>query len=50
MEPNIPELPTIETCQEEQVPLDENKLKETLQENIRFFKSLFYLTKKIFML
>ncbi|MFY0712058.1 hypothetical protein J1D01_00140 [Seonamhaeicola sp. NFXS20] len=50
MEPNLPELPTVETSEEEQIPFNESKLKETLQENIRFFKSLLYLTKKIFML
>ena len=37
---NLPEQPT----------LNENKFKETLRENLRFVKSLFYLTKKIFML
>ncbi|MFD1615935.1 hypothetical protein [Gelatiniphilus marinus] len=28
----------------------DSKLKETIEENLRFFKSLLYLTKKIFML
>jgi len=28
----------------------ESKFKETLKENLQFFKSLIYLTKKIFML
>jgi hypothetical protein len=37
---NLPELPTN----------DESKFKETLRENLQFVKSLFYLTKKIFML
>ena len=40
MESNLPEQST----------LNESKFKETLQENLRFVKSLFYLTKKIFML
>ncbi len=40
MESNLPEQPTMR----------ESKLKETLQENLRFVKSLLYLTKKIFML
>ncbi len=40
MESNLPEQSTI----------SESKLKETLQENLRFVKSLLYLTKKIFML
>jgi len=37
---NLPELPTNE----------ESKFKETLRENLRFFRSLFYITKKLFML
>lgn len=37
---NLPELPTKE----------DSKFKETLRENVRFFKSLLYITKKIFML
>ncbi len=37
---NLPELPTN----------DESKFKETLKENLEFFKGLVYLTKKIFML
>ena len=37
---NLPELPTN----------DESKFKETVKENLQFLKSLFYLTKKIFML
>lgn len=37
---NLPEQPTI----------NESKFKETLRENLRFIKSLAYLTKKIFML
>jgi hypothetical protein len=37
---NLPELPTN----------DESKFKETIKENLQFLKSLFYLTKKIFML
>ncbi len=37
---NLPELPTNE----------ESKFKETLKENLQFFRSLYYLTKKIFML
>lgn len=40
MEPNLPEEPTYNS----------SKFKETLKENLRFVKSLFYLTKKIFML
>ncbi|MEP1489116.1 MAG: hypothetical protein ABJQ50_10000 [Algibacter sp.] len=40
MEPNLSELPT---------DMD-SKFKETLNENLRFVKSLVYLTKKIFML
>ncbi len=50
MEPNLPELPTFEPNLPEPPSLSENKFKETLQENVRFFKSLFYLTKKTFML
>lgn len=37
---NLPELPTDE----------ESKFKETVNENLQFFRSLYYLTKKIFML
>jgi len=37
---NLPELPTN----------TESKFKETLRENLRFLKSLMYLTKKVFML
>lgn len=37
---NLPELPTNQ----------ESKFKETLRENLRFFRSLFYITKKLFML
>lgn len=37
---NLPEQPT----------LNESKFKETLKSNLRFLKSLLYLTKKIFML
>jgi len=37
---NLPELPTN----------DDSKFKETLRENLQFFKSLFYITKKLFML
>lgn len=37
---NLPEQPTF----------TESKFKETLRENLRFIKSLLYLTKKIFML
>lgn len=40
MEPNLPEQRTFK----------ESKFKETLRENLRFVKSLIYLTKKIFML
>ena len=50
MEPNLPELPVLEANLPEQPALTESKFKETLQENVRFFKSLLYLTKKIFML
>jgi hypothetical protein len=37
---NLPELPTN----------DESKFKETVNENLQFVRSLYYLTKKIFML
>ncbi|SHI68693.1 hypothetical protein SAMN05216261_1382 [Algibacter luteus] len=37
---NLPELPTD----------NESKFKETLKENLKFLKSLVYLTKKLFML
>jgi hypothetical protein len=37
---NLPEEPTF----------NESKFKETLRENLRFIKSLMYLTKKLFML
>ena len=37
---NLPEQPTKE----------ESKFRETVKHNIQFFKSLVYLTKKIFML
>ena len=37
---NLPEQPTF----------NESKFKETLRENLQFFKGLMYLTKKIFML
>jgi hypothetical protein len=37
---NLPDLPTD----------NESKFKETLKENLRFLKSLVYLTKKLFML
>ncbi len=37
---NLPELPTN----------DESKFKETLRNNLKFLKSLAYLTKKLFML
>lgn len=37
---NLPELPTNE----------DSKFRETLRENLRFFKSLLYITKKLFML
>ncbi len=40
MSPNLPEQPT----------KNESKLKETLQDNLRFIKSLLYVTKKVFML
>lgn len=40
MAPNLPEQPTKK----------ESKFKETLNEQIRFVKGFFYLTKKIFML
>lgn len=36
---NLPEQPT-----------NESKFRETIQENLKFLKSLVYLTKKIFML
>ncbi|WP_406685382.1 hypothetical protein N1F78_06565 [Seonamhaeicola sp. MEBiC1930] len=49
MEPNLPELPTFETASEES-EYNESKLRETLQDNLQFMKSLLYLTKKIFML
>lgn len=39
MEPNLPEQPT-----------NESKFKETLRENLQFFRGLMYLTKKVFML
>ena len=37
---NLPELPTN----------DQSKFKETVKENLQFLRSLFYLTKKVFML
>lgn len=37
---NLPELPTN----------DDGKFKETVKESLQFLKSLYYLTKKIFML
>jgi len=37
---NLPELPTN----------NENKFKVTVKNNLRFLKSLFHLTKKLFML
>ncbi|GAA4295572.1 hypothetical protein GCM10023163_14930 [Aestuariibaculum suncheonense] len=37
---NLPDQPT----------MTESKFKETMRENLRFLKSLFYLTKKVFML
>lgn len=37
---NLPELPTN----------NESKFEETVKENLRFLKSLLYLTKKVFML
>jgi hypothetical protein len=37
---NLPELPTN----------SESKFKETLRQNLRFIKSLLYITKKLFML
>ncbi len=49
MEPNLPELPTVETSPP-QPTFTESRYKERLQEHVRFVKSLFYLTKKIFML
>lgn len=50
MEPNLPELPTAEVSDINTSSFHESKVKETLQDNLRFFKSLFYLTRKIFML
>jgi hypothetical protein len=49
-EPNLPELPTVETSSIEKASFKESKLRETLDENLQFFRGLFYLTKKIFML
>ncbi len=40
MEPNLPEHTTFE----------ESKFRETLRDNLKFLKSLVYVTKKIFML
>lgn len=40
MEPNLPKPSAFKT----------SKLKETFEDNLRFLKSLLYLTKKIFML
>jgi hypothetical protein len=40
MEPNL----------SEQTTFEESKFKETIQENLRFIRSLMYLTKKVFML
>lgn len=37
---NLPEQPTLKA----------SKFKESLQESLQFLKSLFYLTKKLFML
>lgn len=37
--PNLPEQPTTPS-----------KFQETLKENVKFFRSLLYLTKKVFML
>lgn len=34
----------------EQPTLNDSKFKETLRSNLRFIKSLLYLTKKLFML
>ncbi len=50
MEPNLPELPTVETSPTDSDSFHDSKIKETLQDNLKFFKSLFYLTKKVFML
>ncbi len=49
MEPNLPELPTFDTLSKEHL-IHQSKFKETLQQNLRFFKSFLYLTKKVFML
>lgn len=49
MEPNLPELPTLETSPP-QPTFTESRYKERLQDNLRFMKGLFYLTKKVFML
>ena len=46
MEPNLPELPTVETSSIEKASFKESKLRETLDENLQFFRGLFYLTKK----
>lgn len=35
---------------EQRPTLNESKFKETLKENLRFLKSLLYLTRKVFML
>jgi hypothetical protein len=40
MAPNLPEQPTKQN----------SKFRETIDENLRFFKSLFYLTRKVFMI
>lgn len=40
MKPNLSVLPTNTS----------SKFKETLKQNLRFFKSLMYLTKKVFMI
>ena len=40
----------METNLSEQPTLHESKFKETLRSNLRFIKSLLYLTKKVFML
>jgi hypothetical protein len=40
MLPNLPEQPT----------KNQSKLRETVDENLKFFKGLLYLTKKVFML
>lgn len=50
MEPNLPELPTIGMNEPDSSSFHESKIKETLDDNLRFFKSLLYLTKKVFML